>query len=165
MLKMIERYLDASRLVLSVAVVAALAAMLILNAAAVLSRTLGFGSIHWAPEISMLLAVGVYFLSYGIIVRRQAEIRVEFLADRLPHGVQNSLLVVGDLIQLCLYVFIGFLGIKYAIRISILPMPITQASQGFFFLPLIAGFLDSATVIVMRILVRREAEEGLGLSR
>jgi TRAP-type C4-dicarboxylate transport system permease small subunit len=165
MLRSFEWYLAKSGLVLAIVVVAALTAMVILNAATVLTRTLGVGSLHWAHEVSLILAVGVYFLSYGIIVRRHAEIRVEFLAKRLPGRVQDVLAVLGDVLQLCLYLFLGYLGVLYANRISVLPMPMTRVSQALIIIPLVIGFLDASCVVVLRFLLKRKPQAPQGLSR
>jgi len=140
---------------LSVLVVTALAAMLVLNAVAVLVRLANLGAIHWAHEVSMVLALGVYFLAYGIIVRRSGEIRVEAFATRLPGAAQEGLEFFGDVAQLSLYSYIGYLGLQYADRVSVLPMPMTRASEAWTILPLALGFLDAAIVIVGRFVTRQ----------
>jgi TRAP-type C4-dicarboxylate transport system permease small subunit len=146
----IRTYLARSGQVLAITVVAALAGMLLVNGLSVASRTVGLGSIHWAHEISIVLALCVYFVGYGLVIRSQAEIRVEFLSKRLPPTANALLRIVGGLIQLGLYLFVGYLAFQYARRASMLSMPMTGASEAWTFVPIVIGFLDAAVVIVLR---------------
>jgi hypothetical protein len=67
--------------------------------------------------------------------------------------------------QLCLYLAFGYLGILYADRISVLPMPMTRASQAFIIIPLIIGFIDAASIIALRVFLKRHRHAAPGLSR
>jgi TRAP-type C4-dicarboxylate transport system permease small subunit len=129
------------------------------NGFSVASRTVGLGSIHWAHEISIVLALCVYFMGYGLVIRSQAEIRVEFLSNRLPRAAYSLMRIVGDLIQLGLYLFMGYLAFQYALRASMLTMPMTGASEAWTFAPIVIGFLDAAAVIVLRAFSPRQVPD------
>ena len=152
-------YLAYGGRLLVVLVVAGLGAMLLLNGASIALRTLGFRGIHWAHEISLTIAIAIYFLGYGLIVRQAAEIRVQFAILRLPSGARRVLDVLGDAAQFTLYVTFGILVWRYAVRMSALPMPITGFSEALVYVPVAVGFFDAAIVVVLRTLTRAHPTE------
>lgn len=143
-------YLRRSGQLLSVFVVLAMVAMLVVNGINIASRTLGLGSVFWVHEFSIILALCVYFLSYGLIIRSQSELRIEFLSKRVPEPARSVLRFVSDLVQLGLYILMGYLAFQYARRVSVLDLPMTGVSEAWTFTPIVFGFLDSAIVIVVR---------------
>jgi TRAP-type C4-dicarboxylate transport system permease small subunit len=157
--RLAARYLDLGGQLLVVLVVAGLGAMLALNGASVALRSLGFRSIHWAHEISLVIAIGIYFLGYGLIVRRRAEIRVQFAILGLPTRARRVLDVLGDAAQFALYVTFGILVWQYAMRMRVLPMPITGFSEALVYVPVAIGFFDAAVVVVLRALTGADAQE------
>ena len=99
------------------------------------------------------------------MIRSQAEIRVEFLASRLPRLAHLLLRVAGDLVQLALYIFMGYLAYRYARRASMLPMPMTGVSEAWTYIPVIIGFADAAVVIVLRFLAGPSQRPGISATQ
>lgn len=152
-------YLEHSGRILVILVVAGLGAMLLLNGTSVVLRTVGLRSIHWAHEVSLVIATSIYYLGYGLVVRSSAEIRVQFAVQGLPARSRQVLNLVGDAAQFALYVTFGILLTQYAIRMSPLSMPVTRLSEALLYAPAAVGLFDASIVVLLRTLTHMNLVE------
>src|SRR5439155_1238234 len=90
-------YLKITGWLLRAAAILLLSIMVAINAAEVVVRGATGGGLGWAQELSIILAMGLYFLCYALVAKEDEFIRVEILVKSLPIRLQT---VIGIVVRL-----------------------------------------------------------------
>jgi len=105
-LRVIAKWLD--RMVAATAVVL-LIASLIVTSAGVFWRYLLNDSISWSEELGRFLLVWISFLGAAMAAYRGSHIAINFVFERLPHGMQ---LWLSRTVDILIIVFLGALAVS-----------------------------------------------------
>lgn len=141
---MFRRLLEGLDRALTVTLVAAMAAMVIVVSAQVALRY-GFNrSIDWADEIGRLAFVWSIFLAVPLGVRHGAHIGIDLLADALPEALRKSLKRTGAALCAILMFVIAWAALGVAREQWDELMATVDWSVGWFVVPVGLGALMSA---------------------
>lgn len=141
--------------------VLALGAMVAINAVNIVSRGAFHVDMEWTQEISILLAMVVYFFSFALISKGNSDIRIDFIVHMLPLAAQHAL---GLLSRVLVFAFQGIVlwcAIVTLSFVRIFRTPVLELSEAWFFVPVIAGAAD--IVLTELIYLQRQASGRMGL--
>ena len=135
-------YLKYSEVVVRIVSALALVLMTIVSALEVVSRGLFGVSLSWAQELSIILAMWVYFFAYALIAKNQDYLRVELIFTLLPLRARK---IIAPLCRLCVillfgaifYLAVGQLGFLSLFRTNVLEVP-----EYVMVIPIILGAFD-----------------------
>ena len=121
------------------AIIAVLAAMAVIVFANVALRFLTDASILWAEEVSRYLMIWLAFLGAGPVLRYGGHIGIDTLQESFPRAAPALRTIVFALL-LGFFVFMVWIGIRYASRTWAQTTPITEVPIGFVYLAMPIGF-------------------------
>lgn len=106
--------------------------MVALTFASTVLRSLGYGGIYWAEELTRYTSIWVAFLGAGLGVRYGIHLRVDIMIDALPRRLKESLIVFSHLMVLLFALVLVIFGSKlslsnYTQQSTSLRMPMTFA--------------------------------------
>ncbi|MBV8911705.1 MAG: TRAP transporter small permease [Acetobacteraceae bacterium] len=156
-----DAYLRISNRVVQAGSVLALGAMVAINAVNIVSR----GAIHvdmeWTQEISVLLAMVIYFFSFALISKQNSEIRIDFIVHALPPAWQRALGLLSRCSVFAFQAVVLWCAIMTLGFVRIFRTPVLELSEALFFIPVIAGAAD--ILITELIYLRRQSQGRIGL--
>jgi len=121
-------------------VIVALAAMALMVFANVLLRFFTDNSILWVEEVSRYLMIWLTFLGAGLVLRYGGHIGIDTLQEALPgHAASIRILVFGLLLGF--FVFMAWLGMRYAIFAWGQTTPLMEIPIGAVYLAMPIGFI------------------------
>ncbi|MBI1776743.1 MAG: TRAP transporter small permease subunit [Proteobacteria bacterium] len=150
--RLAKAYLRFSGAVLRWAAMLLLSAMVAINATEVVWRAATGGGLGWTQELSIILAMALYFLCYALVAKDGEYIRVEILFNAFPAALQRPLSV---LIRLVVIVFHGmvFWFTLWTMRfVGMFDTPVLQWPESVFYAPLAVGAFDIALTEVIRLI-------------
>jgi TRAP-type C4-dicarboxylate transport system permease small subunit len=155
---MVGRLFDALERVLNGVAVVCLAVLAVTLCIQVTLRYVFHFAPVWGEEFCRILLVWVVMAGAAVSVRTNQHIRVEFLTDLLPIGLQRAWHVVRDLATLlffCVVVGSGIeaVGFNHAVRTVALQWPMSYLIAA---LPI--GFAAAALFLVRRMVSSDEAQ-------
>lgn len=135
-------YLRGSGALVQTLAAAALVTMVLINSAEIVWRFSFSRGLNWVHELSMVIAMTLYFLVYAMIAKDREYIRIELFARALPPSGRRRLSVV---IRLSVLVFHGLVA-WYATRTvqfaALFETPILGWPESVFYAPLAIGCAD-----------------------
>ena len=135
-------YLRQSKLAVQTVVTLALAMMVAINAAEILHRVLYTRGLNWVQELSIILAMYLYFLSYALIAKDREYIRVDLLARVLPPQGQRVLAIATRLLVLGFHATLAWYAVTAVRFTSMFETSVLSWPEYVFFLPLAVGCTD-----------------------
>ncbi|SEG59570.1 TRAP transporter small permease [Marinobacterium lutimaris] len=109
MIKLIERLDRGVARVEFTLLIALIAALTLILSAQVLLRYLFSSPLFWAEEVSVQILISATFIGVSYLTFADSLVRVDFLIDQLPRGIQNALIFLlrlvgfGVLVIFCYY--------------------------------------------------------------
>lgn len=137
-----DAYLRASTVVVQWSAMAVIAFMVALNATDITLRALVGSGFSWTQELSIILAMYLYFYAYALIAKEDGYIRVEFLVNRLPAVAQRWLDMGARLLVLAFQAVLAWLAIDTARFASLFETPVLGWPETVFFVPVVIGAID-----------------------
>lgn len=116
-----------------------LAAMAIMVFANVALRFLTDNSILWVEELSRYLMIWLTFIGAGLVLRYGGHIGIDNLQESMP-GHARWIRGVIFAIMLCFFVFMFFVGIRYAVFTWGQSTPVMEIPVGAVYLAMPIGF-------------------------
>src|SRR4051812_4169659 len=113
--------------------------MVAINAVNIVSRGAFPAGMGGTQEISILLAMGVYFFSFALISKRNSDIRIDFIAHMLPLAWQRWLGLLSRLLVFAFQAVVLWCAIVTMDFVRVFRTPVLELSEALFFIPVIAG--------------------------
>jgi TRAP-type transport system small permease protein len=139
-------------------IVSLLVAMAVVVFANVALRFLTDRSILWAEETSRYAMIWLTFLGAGLVLRHGGHIGIDALQNRLP---RHAAVIRGTIALLLLgfFVFMAWIGTRYALLTWSQTTPVLQVPVGFVYLAVPVGFalLIAHLLLMLAPYVRRNA--------
>ncbi len=135
-----------------------LAAMVVINAVNITARAVFHNDLGWTQEVSLMGAMVIYFFSFALISKANADIRIEFMVRLLPAGWQHALGIMSRLAVLGFQCTIVWLAVDTMMFVRIFRTPVLEISEAVFFLPVIAGAVDIALTEVIHLTQQMRGE-------
>lgn len=137
-----QTYLRWSRAAVLAVAVLVLATMVAINSAEILHRVAVTRGLNWVQELSVILAMTLYFLTYTLIAKDREYIRIELVSGLLPARGQRVLAVSVRLMVLAFHLTLAWYAVRAvqfnaAFATSVLSWP-----EYVFYLPLALGCAD-----------------------
>ncbi len=137
-----ETYLAASRAVIRWCAVAALAAMVVIQSLEIVWRVAASKGLIWVHELSIMLAMVIYFLAYAIIAKDHGYIRVEALFRRFAPAVQRRLDIGMRVVIIGFHALLCFLTVKIFNFVGAFATPVLGLPETVYYVPLALGTGD-----------------------
>jgi TRAP-type C4-dicarboxylate transport system permease small subunit len=137
-----EAYLRISTRVVQAASILALGGMVGINAINIVSRGAFHADMEWTQEISVLLAMVVYFFSFALISKLNSDIRIDFIVHALPRSWQRVLGLLSRFLVFAFQAVVLWCAIVTLGFVRIFSTPVLELSEAWFFVPVIAGAVD-----------------------
>ena len=137
-----QLYLKVSSAVIQWIAVAVLIAMVGINSAEIIYRTAFTSGLNWVQELSLVLAMVLYFLTYALIAKNREYIRVELLSSRLAPEARRILAVMVRLVVLLFHAFVALYAIRTTQFAAMFELPILGWGEWVYYLPLALGSAD-----------------------
>ena len=118
--------------------------MTIINAVNISSRALFGIDFEWTQELLLICAMGLYFLSIGLISKANGDIRIDAVLRMLPPAWQAAFGVLARLSVLAFQCSVLWFAIDTIGFVSVFRTPVLEISEAVFFVPVIAGAADMA---------------------
>lgn len=119
-----------------------LAAMVAINATEIGWRLLFMRGLGWVQELSIILAVSLYFLTYALIAKQGEYIRLDLVARYLPSAARCLLSTAIRLLVLAFHGLIAWYAVKAARFSALFETPALGWPETVFFVPLAVGCAD-----------------------
>ena len=145
-------YLKTSRFLLNWNAIAMFCIMLGANSYNIFMRTVFERGTIWHQEVSIMAAFWIYFAAYGLLSKEDSFIRVEFVVEQFPPGVQRSILVLGRLVVIAFHIILFIICINLFDVIAIYETAILQWPEYVFYIPLTVGTFDIVVTEVIHLL-------------
>ncbi len=137
-----QTYFRYSRAAVQAIAVLVLAAMVAINSAEIFYRVLFTRGINWVQELSVILAMTLYFLTYALIAKDREYIRIDLVNRVLPPRVQHGLAVAIRLVVLAFHVMLAWYAVKALKFTAMFETPVLSWPEYVFYLPLALGCTD-----------------------
>ena len=156
-----DAYLRASARVVQAGSVLALGAMVAINAVNIVSRGVFHADMEWTQEISVLLAMVVYFFSFALISKLNSDIRIDFVVHMLPLAWHRPLGLLSRFLVFAFQAVVLWCAIVTLGFVRIFRTPVLELSEALFFVPVIAGAAD--IMLTELIYLHRQVQGRMGL--
>ena len=140
-----QLYLKVSSAVIQWIAVAVLIAMVGINSAEIIYRTAFTSGLNWVQELSLVLAMVLYFLTYALIAKNREYIRVELLSSRLEPDARRVLAVMVRLVVLLFHALVAWYALRTTQFAAMFELPILGWGEWVYYLPLT---ISSADIVV-----------------
>ena len=137
-----QLYLRVSSAVIQWIAVAVLVAMVGINTAEIIYRTVFTSGLNWVQELSLVLAMVLYFLTYALIAKNREYIRVELLSSRLAPDARRALAVTDRLVVLLFHACVAWYALRATQFAAMFELPILGWGEWVYYLPLALGSAD-----------------------
>jgi TRAP-type C4-dicarboxylate transport system permease small subunit len=116
--------------------------MVAINFAEILHRVLAGGGLSWVHELSIILAVNLYFLTYALIAKDREYIRIEYFVRGFSPRGQHVLAIALRLILLGFHGTLVWFASKAVAFTAMFDTPVLAWPEFVFYLPLALGCAD-----------------------
>lgn len=116
--------------------------MLAINTAEIAHRVLFTRGINWVQELSIILAMVLYFLVYSLIAKEREYIRVELFARLLGPEGRRRLSIATRLIVLVFQAMVAWFAWKTARFAALFETPVLSWPEWVFYAPVAVGCAD-----------------------
>jgi TRAP-type C4-dicarboxylate transport system permease small subunit len=137
-----QTYLRVSAAAIQWVAVAVLGLMVAINATEILYRTVFTRGLNWVQELSLVLAMVLYFLTYALIAKNREYIRIELLAARLSIPRRRIFNMIVRLIVLAFHACIAWYALRTVQFAAMFELPILGWGEWVYYLPLVVGCVD-----------------------
>jgi TRAP-type C4-dicarboxylate transport system permease small subunit len=116
--------------------------MVAINAAEIFHRVAFTNSLNWVQELSLVLAMTLYFMVYALIAKDRAYIRIDLAARLLaPKGRRVLALAIRTVI-LAFHALLAWYAIRAVQFAALFETPILGWGEWVYYLPLAVGCAD-----------------------
>ena len=137
-----QTYLRASAATLEWIAATVLVSMVAINAAEILYRMLFAGGLNWVQELSLVLAMVLYFLTYALIAKNREYIRIELVSARLSAPGKRIFTMAVRLVVLLFHACIAFYAARTVEFAAMFELPILGWGEWVYYVPLTLGCID-----------------------
>lgn len=123
--------------------------MVAINAAEIATRFFFTHSLNWVQELSIILAMVLYFLAYALIAKEREYIRVEVFARSLGVTGRRRLSIATRLVVLVFQTMVAWFAWKTARFAALFETPVLGWPEWVFYAPVVVGCAD---IVVTEIL-------------
>jgi len=116
--------------------------MLAINTAEIVHRLLFTRGINWVQELSIILAMVLYFLVYSLIAKEREYIRVELFARLLGAEGRRRLSIATRLVVLVFQAMVAWFAWKTARFAALFETPVLSWPEWVFYAPVAIGCAD-----------------------
>lgn len=116
--------------------------MLAINTAEIAHRFFFTRGINWVQELSIILAMVLYFLAYSLIAKEREYIRVEVFARLLGPEGRRRLSITTRLIVLVFQAMVAWFAWKTARFAALFETPVLSWPEWVFYAPVAVGCAD-----------------------
>ena len=158
--KTVRRIVDVGMLGLGIVSTLILCAIVAINGVNVVGRYVFSAPISWGEEVMLFLMIVSVFIAFPAVTWDGAHVRMDFLAQALPHGVRRGLVALADLISLGVVALLVYVSVPFVLQFAEfdqrsnaagIPLALPHAA-----IPL--GFALAALALVARELSGKAAE-------
>lgn len=137
-----QTYLRWSRAAVQAIAVLVLATMVAINSAEIVHRLAVTRGINWVQELSVILAMTLYFLTYTLIAKDREYIRIELVAKALPARGQHLLAVAVRLVVLAFHLMLAWYAVRAVKFNAAFETAVLSWPEYVFYVPLALGCAD-----------------------
>ena len=116
--------------------------MVAINSAEIAHRLFLTRGLNWVQELSIILAMVLYFLVYALIAKDREYIRIELLARGLGPEARRRLSIATRVVVLSFHAMVLWYAIKTARFAALFETPVLGWSEWVFFAPIALGCAD-----------------------
>ena len=116
--------------------------MVAINSAEIAHRFFLTRGLNWVQELSIVLAMVLYFLVYALIAKDREYIRVELFARGLGPVARRRLSIATRLIVLVFQAMVAWFALKTAKFAALFETPVLGWPEWVFFAPIVIGCAD-----------------------
>ncbi len=128
--------------------------MVVINAAEIGSRFLFARSLNWVQELSIVIAMTLYFLVYSLIAKDREYIRIELFTRLFPSRLREQLDIAIRLLVLVFHVMVVWYAVKTTKFAALFETPVLGWPEAVFYVPIAIGCAD---IVVTELIYLREA--------
>lgn len=137
-----QTYLRWSRAAVQAIAVLVLAAMVVINSAEIGHRVFVTRGLNWVQELSVILAMTLYFLTYTLIAKDREYIRIELIGKSLPAAGQHALAVGVRLVVMVFHLTLAWYALRAVKFNAAFETPVLSWPEYVFYAPLALGCAD-----------------------
>jgi len=137
-----QAYLRISASVIQAIAIIVLASMVAINTAEIVHRVLFTNSLNWVQELSLVLAMTLYFLVYALIAKRQEYIRINLVARLLRPDWQRRFSMLVRVVILVFHALVAWYAVRAVEFAAMFETPILGWGEWVYYLPLAVGCTD-----------------------
>lgn len=116
--------------------------MVAINSAEIAYRFAFSGGLNWVQELSIMLAMVLYFFVYALIAKDREYIRIELLARGLGPQARRRLSMATRVVVLAFHAMVVWYAIKTARFAALFETPVLGWSEVVFYVPVALGCAD-----------------------
>jgi TRAP-type C4-dicarboxylate transport system permease small subunit len=116
--------------------------MVAINSAEIAYRFSFSRGLNWVQELSIILAMVLYFFAYALIAKDREYIRIELLARGLGPPARRRLSMATRVVVVAFHALIVWYAIKTARFAALFETPVLGWSEWVFFAPIALGCAD-----------------------
>jgi len=135
-------YLRYSKLAIEVIALTVLGTMVVINTTEIIYRFVYVGGLYWVQELSIILAMTLYFLVYAWIAKDREYIRIELFARTLGPAARERLSIANRLVVLLFQGMLVWYASKTAIYAGMFETSVLSWPETVYFVPLVIGCAD-----------------------
>jgi TRAP-type C4-dicarboxylate transport system permease small subunit len=128
--------------------------MVAINAAEIGYRFLYHRSLNWVQELSIVIAMTLYFLVYSLIAKDREYIRIELFTRLLEPRVRERLDIAIRLVVLAFHGMVVWYAVKTTKFAAIFETPVLGWPEAVFYAPIAIGCAD---IVVTELIYLRES--------
>jgi TRAP-type C4-dicarboxylate transport system permease small subunit len=128
--------------------------MVAINAAEIGYRFLYHRSLNWVQELSIVIAMTLYFLVYSLIAKDREYIRIELFTRLLEPRVRERLDIAIRLVVLAFHGMVVWYAVKTTKFAAIFETPVLGWPEAVFYAPIAIGCAD---IVVTEFIYLRES--------
>ena len=128
--------------------------MVVINAAEIFYRFLYSRSLNWVQELSIVIAMVLYFFVYALISKDREYIRIELFTRMLAPRARERLEIGIRLLVLVFHVMVVWYAIKTTKFAALFETPVLGWPEAVFYAPIAIGCAD---IVVTELIYLREA--------
>jgi TRAP-type C4-dicarboxylate transport system permease small subunit len=142
--------------------------MLAINTAEIVHRVLFTRGLNWVQELSIILAMVLYFLSYALIAKDREYIRVELFARLLGPAGRRRLSIATRLLVLVFQAMVAWFAWRTAQFAALFETPVLSWPEWVFYAPVAIGCADIAVTELIHLVwqlrgIEPQREHGHGV--
>ncbi|MFN2646764.1 MAG: TRAP transporter small permease [Burkholderiales bacterium] len=144
-----------------------LAVMVAINGAEIVHRLFFIRGLNWVQEVSIILAMTLYFFVYALIAKDREYIRIDLFSGLLGPRAKRVLAIIVRLVVLVFQAMVAWYAFRTARFAAIFETPVLAWPEWVLYAPLAAGCADivvtEAIYLVWQLRGIEVAEERAGI--